>query len=93
MLNDTNTYPDIFIHDRDNGTTKRVSVDSAGIQGNASSSGPYLSTDGRFVGFYSYASNLVPDDTNEVPDIFVHNYTADTTLEPDLNIFLPLIIR
>ncbi len=52
---------------------ERASVSSAGQQGNDSSSGAVLSADGRFVGFTSYASNLVPGDTNNVQDAFVHD--------------------
>lgn len=55
------------------GTTTRVSVSSAGQQGNYGDSwGPSLSADGRFVAFTSYASNLVAGDTNDAWDIFVH---------------------
>src|SRR5437867_2973396 len=45
-------------------TPERVSVDSAGNEGNGGSGGPVISADGRFVAFASYASNLVPGDTN-----------------------------
>ena len=33
--------------------------------------GPAISADGRFVAFESYASNLVPGDTNDAYDVFV----------------------
>src|SRR4051794_22463668 len=46
------------------GSTERVSVSSSGEQGNADSLGRSLSADGRFVAFTSYATNLVPGDTN-----------------------------
>ena len=49
----------------------RVSVAADGAQGNASSFSPAISADGRYVAFASDASNLVPDDTNGVFDIFV----------------------
>ena len=39
--------------------------------GNDSSSSPSFSADGRYVAFMSQASNLVPDDTNGVFDIFL----------------------
>ena len=38
-----------------------------------------ISADGRFVAFMSWASNLVPDDTNEVYDTFVHDRSTGTT--------------
>jgi hypothetical protein len=54
------------------GVTERVSVGPGGVQANGESFGPALSADGRFVAFISWASNLVPGDTNGVTDIFVH---------------------
>ena len=52
-------------------TIKRISIDSNGNEGNNSSQSPNLSADGRYVAFYSSASNLVDNDTNEQTDIFV----------------------
>ena len=49
----------------------RVSVDSAGNQGNNTSLEPAISADGRFVAFTSDADNLVPGDTNGQSDVFV----------------------
>jgi Tol biopolymer transport system component len=62
-------------------TTERVSVDSAGNQANnGSATGrASLSGDGRYVAFYSFATNLVPDDTNGVSDIFVHDRQTGVT--------------
>jgi hypothetical protein len=76
---DTNGTDDIFVHDRQTGATERVSVDSAGGQANDSSGTPATSTDGRFVAFTSSASNLVPGDTNDVSDIFVHDRQTGAT--------------
>ena len=54
------------------GITTRVSVDSAGVQGNGDSLSPSISADGRYVTFTSSASNLVTGDTNGTTrDIFV----------------------
>jgi len=71
-VGDTNGEFDIFVHDRQTGHTTRVSVDSGGVQGNGYCARPNVSPDGRFVAFYSEASNLVSGDTNNVPDVFVH---------------------
>jgi hypothetical protein len=54
------------------GTTTRVSVDSAGNEGNSLSFASSISANGRFVAFSSFASNLVPGDSNGQEDIFVH---------------------
>ena len=75
---DSNGVRDIFVHDRQSGQTTRVSVSSAGQQGNRSSAHPALSADGRFVAFESW-SNLVPEDTNDVEDIFVHDRQSGET--------------
>jgi len=80
VAGDTNGKQDIFVHDRQTGQTTRVSVASDGAQGNGDSGQAVISADGRFVGFYSLASNLVPGDTNGVEDVFVHDrLTGQTT--------------
>ena len=77
---DTNRRSDIFVHDRRTGTTSRVSVRSNGSQADGLNSGPSLSGDGRYVAFYSIASNLVRGDTNDKWDAFVHDrQTGKTT--------------
>src|SRR5207253_4838913 len=70
---DTNGAYDVFVYDRQTGVTERVSVDSAGNQGNDFSGSPVLSADGRLVTFESRATNLVPGDTNGQWDVFVHD--------------------
>lgn len=78
--NDTNNSSDIFVHDLQTSMTIRVSVDSNGMQANDWSYGaPSLSGDGQYVVFSSFASNLVPDDSNDQPDIFIHNIQSGTT--------------
>jgi hypothetical protein len=76
---DTNARTDVFVRDRQGGTTERVSVDSTGGQGNNSSYIRALSPDGRYVAFQSYSSNLVAGDANAVPDVFVHDRQTGTT--------------
>ncbi len=69
---DNNGAPDVFIRDRRTDTTRRLSIGPGGIQGNEYSFNPAISADGRFVAFWSTASNLVSNDTNGVADVFVH---------------------
>ena len=78
---DTNLTYDIFVHDRVTGQTTRVSVASDGTQGDGGGSlEPSISADGRYVAFWSGASNLVPGDTNGKMDVFVHDrQTGQTT--------------
>ena len=79
VAGDTNGWTDIFLRDRDSGTTTRMSVASNGTQGNNASGRPAVSADGRFVAFISFASNLVPGDSNGTGDIFVRDRLAGTT--------------
>jgi cold shock CspA family protein len=76
---DTNGLLDVFVHDRQTGTTTRVSVASDGTQANSDSFGPSISGDGRHVAFISSATNLVPGDTNGLIDVFVHDRQTGTT--------------
>src|SRR4028119_2197113 len=82
---DTNNRSDIFVRDRLTNTTTRVSVDSAGNQGTDNSYVPSISADGRFVAFFSYASNIVPGDTNNRSDIFVRDTLTNTTTRVSLD--------
>jgi hypothetical protein len=77
--NDTNGLYDVFVRDRTNRTTKRVSVSTAGEQGNGSSTGASISADGHLVAFASPATNLVGNDGNVQPDVFVRNRTTHRT--------------
>ncbi len=70
---------DVFVHDRQSGTTERVSVASDGAQADESSSAPDISADGRFVAFQSTATNLVPEDANAEEDGFVHDRFIGST--------------
>ena len=97
---DTNGTWDVFVHDRQTGDTTRVSVDSAGAEGNGTSSdllGPAISSDGDYVAFYSWASNLVLFDTNNYcetdgdgihddncSDAFVHDTVSGETTRVSL---------
>ena len=70
---DTNGTEDVFVRDRDQGITRRVSLGQGSIQGNGPSREPAISAGGRFVAFHSGANNLVPDDTNQEIDIFIRD--------------------
>ena len=76
---DDNGARDIFVHDRQTGITERVSLKSNGDEANFDSDGPTISDDGRYVAFYSFATNLHSNDTNGVADIFVHDRQTDET--------------
>ncbi len=79
VANDKNGARDVFVHDRGDGTTIRVSVDSKGAEGNDASDHAVISAGGRFVAFESAATNLVPHDKNDVSDVFVHDLETHKT--------------
>jgi Tol biopolymer transport system component len=79
VAGDTNSSPDIFVRDRSTGITERVSVSSAGVEGNSWSQNPAISPDGRFVVFQSDSTNLVTGDTNLRTDIFLRDRLLGTT--------------
>jgi Periplasmic component of the Tol biopolymer transport system len=78
---DTNGFRDVFVRDRQTGTTSRVNVASDGSQANhfTPGDGIAISADGRYVTFISFASNLVSGDTNGNYDAFVHDRLTGTT--------------
>ncbi|TWD73125.1 Tol biopolymer transport system component [Kribbella amoyensis] len=80
VAGDTNNDLDVFVTDRRTGAVERVSVSSKGAQGNSFSLSPTLSSDGRYVGFNSGASNLVDGDTNQQTDAFVHDRQTGRTV-------------
>jgi hypothetical protein len=79
VVSDTNGVADVFVYDRTTGITERVSVNSEGEEANDSALAPTISGDGTRIAFESAADNLVPDDTNERSDIFVHERTTGET--------------
>jgi Tol biopolymer transport system component len=81
---DTNGSWDVFVRDRQSGTTERVSVSGAGAQANSWSVSPAISADGRFVAFDSIASNLVANDTNGNPDVFLRDLQSGTIERVDV---------
>ena len=61
------------LHDRVTGVTERVSVGSRRLQGDGPSEFHIaIARDGSFVVFSSTADNLVPNDTNDDWDVFLH---------------------
>ena len=85
--NATNVLPadadgayDVFVTDLATGMTTLESVSTAGTKGNAASTAPALSEDGRLLVFQSTATNLVANDTNGTSDVFLRDRTAGTTV-------------
>jgi hypothetical protein len=82
--NDTNEIADLFVCNLQTGQIDRITRGWNGDQANAVSFNPVLSGDGRFVSYYSTASNLVPDDTNEAGDVFRYDRLTGETIRVSL---------
>jgi Tol biopolymer transport system component len=59
--------------------TRRVSLDSSGGQSNGLSDSSSISSDGRFVAFRSYSTNLVGGDSNGATDVFCRGLMTTRT--------------
>jgi Tol biopolymer transport system component len=81
VARDTRRVPEIFLRDRASAKTYLVSQSSSGHPGNAASAAPVISADGRYIGFASLATNLVPGDTNGTADVFVHDRVTGVTTQ------------
>ncbi|MCU0498469.1 MAG: hypothetical protein MUF87_14050 [Anaerolineae bacterium] len=84
ITGDTNARTDIFLYDRDTDADNvfdesgsisliRVSVLPDGTQGNGDSRSPSIDSTGRYISFWSNATNLVAGDTNNAGDIFMYD--------------------
>jgi Tol biopolymer transport system component len=83
VANDTNDSLDLYVRDRQAGTTERVSVQTGGGEAdtillNQTLPSPALSSDGRYVAFWLQASDLVPGD-NSRDQFYVHDRTTGET--------------
>ena len=81
VTGDTNDAPDVFLRDRQTGTTTRLNVGPNGEQVTPPAQidvPPAISADGRFVAFTSAARNLYPGDINGFADVFVRETTTGT---------------
>jgi Tol biopolymer transport system component len=69
VTGDTNLAADVFAKNLQTGAVVRISVDTQGHEADAGSHHPGISADGRYVAFYSLASNLVTGDVGRA-DVF-----------------------
>jgi Tol biopolymer transport system component len=82
---DNNVWLDVFLRDRQSGTTTLISANTNGLGGNGYSGSPSLSTNGAWVAFESDASDLTDGDTNRTSDVFVRNTTLGLTTLVSVN--------
>lgn len=78
VISELANWGDIFLRDNLNGSLQRVNISTTGEQAGGPSDEPAISADGRFIVFRSHATNLVPNDTNISPDIFVRDMQGST---------------
>ena len=76
---DTNGVRDIFVRDLVSNVTLLVSAKSNGAPGNGVCRRSAMTPDGRYVAFVSAATDLVTDDTNGIPDVFVRDLQSGQT--------------
>ncbi len=79
LAGDTNNANDVFVRDVLTGTTLLVSGATNGGFADNSSYSSVMTPDGRYVAFASAADNLVANDTNGIPDVFVRDLVSKVT--------------
>jgi Tol biopolymer transport system component len=85
VAGDTNGWADVFLRDLAAGTTVRVSTASDGTEVDYGADGGDLTPDGRFLVLSSFASNLVPGDTNWTTDTFVKDLTTGAVVRASVD--------
>lgn len=88
---DQNGTSDIFLRDRNTGTTVLVSQAQDGGSGSGESHHPVIADNGSAVAFTSHADNLVSGDSNEQIDVFVFNRVGFNQTPQSL--FFPMMYR
>jgi len=80
-------FEQIFVTDWQSNAIELASVNDAGQPANEISFLPVLTSDGGTVAFKSEAFNLVPNDTNGEPDVFVRERAAGDTQRVSVDSF------
>ncbi len=78
--NDTNMASDIFVFNRRTQQTKRISINSGGVEGNGESINPNISGNGRYIVFSSNSTNLAGDNWHGYFQIYLHDLRTDETI-------------
>jgi Tol biopolymer transport system component len=79
VAGDTNGVVDVFVRDLWSNVTFVVSASTNGAVGNGTCRGSTLTPDGHYAAFVSSASNLAPDTTNDIPNVFVRDLRGGAT--------------
>lgn len=86
VAGDENYYSDVFVVDRHTGEVELVSVGSEGQQANHVNGGAVISANGRYVAFSSMAGNLVPNDHNQMYDVYMRDRRSNRTQLISINV-------
>ncbi len=86
VAGDDNASRDVFVVDVTSLSVRRVSLDSFGGQVAGDSFRPHINGDSRFVVFGSDSAVLVPGDTNNKSDVFVHDLDTANTRRVSLGV-------
>jgi Tol biopolymer transport system component len=78
VVSDRNGRKDIFVRDMVQGVTRRANIAHDGTEGDGDCASPRISANGRCVAYVSDATNLVPNDTNGVEDVFLRDMVDGT---------------
>lgn len=70
----------IYVHNRDDGTTILASKNQFGGFTNGSSGAPNMSRDGRYVVYTSSATDIIGGDSNGEHDVFMYDIETDQTI-------------
>jgi Tol biopolymer transport system component len=83
VKNITNIYQNVFLYDQQKGSTTLINTATNNTQANENSWYPSISSDGQYIVYESAANNLINNDTNGIPDIFLYNTQTKTTKRID----------
>jgi Tol biopolymer transport system component len=82
---DHNGRTDLFLRDVAAGTTIRVNTALDGTEADGNLTSGDMSRDGKIVMFTTYATNLIPDDTNGAADVYVRDLSAGTIVRASVD--------
>jgi hypothetical protein len=72
-------FKQVFVRNLQSGELTLVSANQAGVAGDGDSKNAVISQDGRYVAFESDANDLVPNDSNQVTDVFLRDLVERQT--------------
>ncbi len=88
---DKETWLNVFVRDRVNDKLSKITYGLGGKATDQDSLDPVVTADGRYISYFSYATNLVPDDTNghewlrQGIDVFMYDMQSKGTKRVSLN--------